>query len=144
MHGSTLKIENVLIRRDDYVVITFKQKGDFSKINRFLERVKESVKLGDLDKYGQEGVDALAAATPKDTGFTAQSWYYEIVRSKNSVSIIFNNSHVNKGVPIAIILQYGHGTRNGGWVQGRDYINPAAQPVFDKIADKAWEEVTKI
>ena len=143
MRESTLKIGNDLIRRDDVAVIVFKQKGDFSKANRFFERVKESVKLGDLDKYGQEGVIALAAATPKDTGFTAQSWYYEIVRDKNAVSIFFNNSHINKGVPIAIILQYGHGTRNGGFVQGRDYINPAVRPIFDEIANKAWEEVNR-
>ena len=124
-------------------MITFRQKGDFSKLTSFLERAKEAVKLGDLDKYGREGVAALSSATPVRTGLTASSWYYEIEHQNGSVSITFNNSNVNKGVPIAIILQYGHGTRNGGWVQGRDYINPAIQPVFDRIANEAWEEVTK-
>lgn len=125
-------------------MITFRQKGDFSKLTSFLERAKEAIKLGDLDKYGREGVDALSSATPVRTGLTANSWYYEIEHQNGSVSITFNNSNVNKGVPIAIILQYGHGTRNGGWVQGRDYINPAIQPVFDRIANEAWEEVTKL
>lgn len=125
-------------------MITFRQKGDFSKLTRFLERAKEAVKLGDLDKYGREGVAALSSATPIDSGKTAESWYYEIKNQNGSVSINFLNSNVNKGVPIAVILQYGHGTRNGGWVQGRDYINPAIRPIFDKIAESAWKEVTKL
>ena len=125
-------------------MISFRQKGDFSKLTRFLERAKESVKIGDLDKYGREGVAALSSATPIDSGKTANSWSYEITNKDGSVMITFNNSNIQNGVPIAIILQYGHGTRNGGWVQGRDYINPAIQPVFDEIVDKAWREVTKI
>lgn len=125
-------------------MITFRQKGDFSKLNNYLERIKNVVKLGDLDRYGREGVEALSSATPKDSGLTASSWFYEITHEKDSVSITFKNSNINKGVPIAIILQLGHGTRNGGWVEGRDYINPAIRPVFDKIADEAWEEVTKL
>ena len=124
-------------------MISFRQKGDFSKLTRFLERAKESVKIGDLDKYGREGVAALSSATPIDSGKTADSWSYEITNEDGSVTITFNNSNIQNGVPIAIILQYGHGTRNGGWVQGRDYINPAIQPVFDEIVDKAWREVTK-
>ena len=125
-------------------MISFRQKGDFSKLTRFLERAKESVKIGDLDKYGREGVAALSSATPIDSGKTANSWSYEITNKNGSVTISFDNSNIQNGVPIAIILQYGHGTRNGGWVQGRDYINPAIQPVFDEIVDKAWREVTKI
>jgi hypothetical protein len=125
-------------------MISFRQKGDFSKLTRFMERVKEAVRLGDLDRYGREGVAALSSATPVDSGLTASSWYYEIDRKKGSVSISFHNSNVQNGVPIAIILQYGHGTGNGGWVQGRDYINPAIQPLFDKIAKDAWREVTKL
>lgn len=124
-------------------MISFKQKGDFSKLTGFLERVKETVKLGDLDKYGRKGVEALSSATPMDTGLTAQSWHYEIIRGKESVSIAFSNSNIQNGVPIAVILQYGHGTNNGGWVEGRDYINPAIQPIFDEIAEEAWKEVTK-
>ena len=125
-------------------MITFRQKGDFSKASQYLERLKEAAKLGVLDKYGREGVAALASATPTETGLTASSWTYEIERKGNSVSIVYKNSNITKGVPIAVILQYGHGTGTGGWVQGRDYINPAIQPVFDRIADEAWKEVTKI
>ena len=125
-------------------MITFRQKGDFSKLTRFLEKAKEVVRLGDLDKYGREGVAALASATPIEGGRTASSWYYQVENKNGSASITFYNSNVNKGVPIAIILQYGHGTRNGGFVQGRDYINPAIQPIFDRIADEAWREVTKL
>lgn len=125
-------------------MISFRQKGDFSKLSTFLERAKEVVKIGDLDKYGKEGVAALASATPVDTGLTANSWYYEIQHDNGSATITFNNSNIQNGVPIAIILQYGHGTGTGGWVQGRDYINPAIQPIFDKIAENAWREVTKL
>ena len=125
-------------------MIIFRQKGDFSKLSRYLERVKEAARIGVLDKYGREGVAALVSATPVESGKTAGSWYYEIKRQNGSVSIIFKNSNINKGVPIAIILQYGHGTGTGGWVEGRDYINPAIQPIFDRIADEAWREVTKI
>ena len=124
-------------------MISFRQKGDFSKLTRFLERAKNLVHLSDLDRYGREGVAALASATPIDTGKTAASWYYDIKINKESASITFNNSNIQNGVPIAIILQYGHGTRNGGWVEGRDYINPVIQPIFDKIAEEAWKEVTK-
>lgn len=125
-------------------MITFRQKGNFSKLNRYFERVKEVVKVGDLDRFGREGVQALSSATPRDTGLTATSWEYSIERSSNRVSIAFNNTNIQNGVPIAIILQYGHGTRNGGYVQGRDYINPAIQPIFDKMAEDAWKEVTKL
>lgn len=125
-------------------MISFRQKGDFSKLSRYFERVKEAAKISVLDKYGQEGVAALASATPVDSGKTANSWYYEIKRQNGLVSIEFKNSNINKDVNIAIILQYGHGTGTGGWVQGRDYINPAIQPIFDKIADDAWKEVTKL
>ena len=124
-------------------MITFRQRGDFSKLTNFMERAKEAVHLGNLDEYGQEGVAALASATPVDTGQTANSWHYKIEQKNGSVSIGFYNTNIQNGVPIAIILQYGHATRNGGWVQGRDYINPAIQPIFDKIADPAWSEVTK-
>ena len=125
-------------------LITFKHKGDFSNLTRFLERAKEVVHMGDLDKYGRAGVEALASATPVDSGETANSWYYEITNSKGSAKITFNNSNIQNGVPIAIILQYGHGTGTGGWVEGRDYINPAIQPIFDEIANNAWREVTKL
>ena len=126
------------------MVIKFRHKGDFSKTNRFLERAKEAVRLGDLDKYGREGVAALASATPVESGLTASSWYYKIERKDGIIRISFNNSNIQNGVPIAVILQYGHGTGTGGWVEGRDYINPAIQPIFDRIANDAWREVTKL
>ena len=125
-------------------MITFRQKGDFSKLSRYLEKVKEAAKVGVLDKYGQAGVAALSSATPVESGLTAQSWYYEIEHTKSSAVIRFLNSNINNGVPIAVILQYGHGTGTGGWVEGRDYINPAIQPIFDNIAEDAWKEVTKL
>ena len=124
-------------------MITFRQKGNFSKTTRFLERAKHIVRLSDLDKYGKEGVAALASATPNDSGKTANSWYYVIENRNGTSKITFCNSNIQNGVPIAIILQYGHGTRNGGYVEGRDYINPAIQPIFDKIANEMWREVIK-
>lgn len=124
--------------------VRFTHKGDLSKTEKFLRNLKEKNFLKNLDKYGQMGVDALSSATPIDTGETASSWGYEIHSSGETVSIIWTNSHVNKGVNIALILQYGHGTRNGGYVVGRDYINPAMQPIFDQIADNAWMEVTRL
>ena len=125
-------------------MIRFRQKGNFTKLSNFLERAKNVVRIGELDKYGREGVAALASATPVDSGLTASSWYYEIINRNGTAQITFYNSNIQNGVPIAIILQYGHGTRNGGWVQGRDYINPAIQPIFDRIANDAWKEVTKL
>ena len=125
-------------------MISFRQKGDFSKVTRYFEQLKEVAKLGVLDKYGREGVAALSSMTPIDSGETAKSWYYKIENQNGKARILFCNSSINDGVPIAIILQYGHGTRNGGWVEGRDYINPAIQPIFDKIADNAWREVIKL
>lgn len=125
-------------------MVKFRHRGDFSKLSRYLEKASKAARLKDLDRYGQEGVTALASATPIDSGLTANSWNYRIERKKGIVKISFDNSNIQNGVPIAIILQYGHGTRNGGWVQGRDYINPAIQPIFDKIANDAWREVTKL
>lgn len=124
-------------------MIRFRHRGNFSDTTKFLERAKRAVRLSDLDKYGREGVAALASATPVDTGLTASSWSYEITNKNGIITISFLNSNVQNGVPIAVILQYGHGTGTGGWVQGRDYINPAIQPIFDKIVDNAWREVTK-
>ena len=123
-------------------MITFSSKGDFKKANSFFERMKEIIKIGDLNKYGRRGVEALRAATPKDTGETANAWGYEIQRKDGEASIIWTNSHINKGVNIAVILQYGHGTGTGGYVQGIDYINPAMRPVFQQIVDEALKEVT--
>lgn len=126
-------------------MITVKHKGDYSKITKYLERVKKGVNLKKLDKYGRQGVAALASNTPVDTGLTANSWYYEIEEtSPGIIRMSFCNSNIQRGIPIAIILQYGHATRNGGWVEGIDYINPALQPIFDEITKKAWKEVSNI
>lgn len=116
--------------------------GDFSKANKFFEKMLEKVSAGNLDKYGKEGVAALAASTPRDSGKTAESWRYEIERTDGSTKIVWINDNVNDGVNIAIILQYGHGTGSGYYVEGVDYINPAMKPVFDKIANKVWKEVS--
>lgn len=125
-------------------MISFRQKGDFSKTEQYLERVRKNAILKVLEKYGQDGVDALASATPVDSGLTASSWYYEVSSSGGTSKITFYNSNVNDGVPIAVIIQLGHGTGTGGWVEGRDYINPAIQPIFDTIANEAWKEVTRV
>lgn len=121
--------------------ITVTQKGDFSKIEKFLNFVKGRSYLNSLSKYGEMGVSALANATPKDTGLTADSWKYEIEYNNESTTIRWINTNVVDHVNIAVILQYGHGTRNGGYVTGRDYINPALRPIFDQIAEQAWKEV---
>lgn len=125
-------------------MITLKQKGDFKKLDNFLERALRKAHAGKLDRYGRAGVEALRRATPVDSGTTANSWYYKIEQGPGTITLGFFNSNINDGVPIAIILQYGHGTGTGGWVQGRDYINPAIQPIFDQIADDAWKEITKV
>jgi hypothetical protein len=125
-------------------MIRFRHKGDFSKTTNFLKRAKNRLDLKSLDAYGRKGVGALSSATPVDTGQTANSWYYKIERTDTSVSLVFCNSNIQNGVPIAIILQYGHGTGTGGWVQGRDYINPAIQPIFDEIANNLWREANDV
>ncbi len=123
-------------------MISVKTKGDFKNTEKFLDRAKRINLRNILNRYGVIGVNALAAATPIDTGKTASSWGYYLEISDESSSIIWTNSNVNKGVNIAIILQYGHGTRNGGYVRGRDYINPALAPIFEDLASDAWKEVT--
>lgn len=123
-------------------MIEFKSKGDFSKVSGWLVKVKQPIKRNVLDKYGRRGVEALSEATPKETGLTAASWSYSIEITAGRASIFFFNSNINNGVQIAVILQYGHGTGTGGWVEGRDYINPALVPVFEDLANEAWKEVT--
>lgn len=125
-------------------MIRFRHKGDFSRVTRYFEKNKNAIPQTSLSRYGQAGVAALASATPVESGKTANSWTYEIERKNGRIKISFLNTNIQNGVPIAIILQYGHGTGTGGWVEGRDYINPAIQPVFDKIANDAWREVTKL
>lgn len=120
-----------------------KQKGDFKHAETFLNRVLRRDYMSVLKHYGSVGVNALKEATPKDTGLTSESWYYEIVEGRGTVSLYFKNSNIVDGVPIAIVIQYGHATRNGGYVQGRDYINPVLVPLFNELAEKLWKEVTK-
>lgn len=117
-------------------------KGDFKKTTNFLKRIRKLDFESLLKKYAEEGVEALSEATPVVTGKTAASWSYEIVKEPGKISIFWNNSNVVRGIPIAVILDYGHGTGTGGYVRGRHYISPAIRPVFDKIADAAWKEVT--
>ncbi len=124
------------------ITIRMTEKGDFQKSFKFLKAMREKMFLRSLNKYGQMGVDALAAATPKRTGLTANSWYYEIVNYSDNVTLRWYNTNVNKDwYNVALMIQYGHGTGTGGWVEGIDYINPALKPVFDKIAKSIWVEI---
>lgn len=122
--------------------VKFEVSVGFTKTERFLNRMKRREYLNVLDEFGRDGVQALRNATPVDSGATAEAWDYEIKRARDYTEIVWTNSNINDGVPIAVILQYGHGTGTGGYVQGRDYINPAIRPIFDKIAEKAWKVVT--
>jgi len=124
-------------------MIKFEQKGDFSNLQRFLINITKKKHLLILEKYGREGVSALESATPIDSGITAGSWGYEIHSSGETYTIHWTNDSTNKGVNIAILIQYGHGTGTGGYVQGRDFINPALKPIFDRMADEMWKEVTQ-
>ena len=125
-------------------MITFTHRGDFGKTEKFLNGVKKIQFREILNRYGGEGVAALRSATPKDSGLTAESWDYEVVIRRSGFSIFWTNSNLNEGVPIAILIQYGHGTRSGSFVEGRDFINPAIKPTFDKIAENLWKEVTSL
>ena len=124
-------------------MISYRYKGG-DKTDNFLKASIKKIKQIDFEKYGEAGVAALASATPKATGKTAASWYYTVKNQNGIVSITFNNSNIVNGVPRAIVLHYGHSTKNGGWIQGRDYIKPAIRPVFDKMTNKMWEEVTSL
>ncbi len=121
-----------------------RSRGDFKRTEKFLKKSLGKDYVSILSSYGQRGVDALSSATPRKTGKTASSWRYEIKQSDGKISVVWSNSNINKRVNIAVILQYGHGTRQGGYVSGRDYINPALRPIFDEMADRAWKEVTSI
>jgi len=123
-------------------MITFESSGSFVNVDRFLERMAKEEILSALNQYAELGVSALASATPSKSGATANAWSCEVTSKRNNYTITWSNSNVNDGVNVAVILQYGHGTGTGGYVQGRDYINPAIQPIFDKIADEVWKVVT--
>lgn len=123
-------------------MISIKSSGSFDRTKLFFDRVSRGDIYSELNKYGQMGVDALARATPTDTGRTASSWVYEITRRRGGASIEWRNNHVNQGAVIALLIQYGHGTGTGGYVAGYDYINPAIRPIFDRIAEEVWKKVT--
>ena len=125
-------------------MIRFKQKGDFKNLESFLNKASNFDMRTFLDRYGREGVEALRSNTPIDSGLTASSWDYYVDTNKRTSKIVWTNTHNISGVNIAIILQYGHATKNGGYVQGRDYINPAIRPIMDKIAEDVWREVCRL
>jgi hypothetical protein len=125
-------------------VLTVRQKGDFRKSLTFFTHLKKRSIRPILEKYGRLGVERLEDATPKATGKTAASWSYEIKMDQSGATICWKNSNIVDGVPIAVILQYGHGTRNGGYVEGLDYINPAIKPIFEALADELWREVKSL
>jgi hypothetical protein len=125
-------------------MINFTETGNFNNTEAYLARLKQEDLSSVLNRYGEAGVNALSNATPVDSGLTAQSWYYTIESRRGYYSIRWHNSNVQSGLPIAVLIQYGHGTRNGGYVQGRDYIMPAIRPIFDQIAEEAWKEVTRV
>ena len=123
-------------------IITFEHQGNFENTNRFLTKMRREEIFDALNVFGTMGVNALASVTPVDTGYTASSWNFEIEKTGRSYSIIWTNQHIIPGhAPLIIMLQYGHGTGTGGSVQGRDFINPAIQPIFDAIANSVWREV---
>jgi hypothetical protein len=125
-------------------MITFTESGDFKNTERYLEHLQRDDLASVLNKYGSLGVNALANATPVDSGLTSESWYYTIESKRGYYSIRWHNNNINEGESIAVLIQYGHGTRTGGYVQGRDYIMPAIRPIFDQIAAEAWREVTQV
>lgn len=125
-------------------MITVKHKGNFEKTTKFLNGITKIDIKSILDNYGKKGVEALSSATPVDTGLTAKSWSYRTYVGKKSYSIAWTNTNVSKGIPIVILLQYGHATKNGGYVQGKDFINPAIQPIMDEIAENVWKEIKKL
>lgn len=140
---SLTKLEERNTTPEDDEMVRIKVKGDFKNTENLLKRITNRKKnLEILNRYAQKGVEALAAATPVNTGKTAASWGYDINYYVGKIKIVWTNSNVNDGVPIAVILQYGHATGSGGYVEGLDYINPAMRPIFQEIADELWREVT--
>ena len=139
-----MKLERRLLVLEVRHMIKLTSRGNYNKTEKFLKECKDINELQTImEKYGREGVAALSANTPVDTGETASSWSYEIIQNGESISLVFSNTSTTKtGIPIAILLQYGHGNGTGGYIRGRDFINPSVQPVFDKLLDEAWKEVT--
>lgn len=142
LEGSCITLRGDLMATMHMPSVTYTYTGDLKNTRGFLNNLKRKNFIKNLDKYGEQGVVALREATPRDTGKTANSWDYVIEETDDMVKITWTNSNENRSIPIALLIQYGHATRNGGWVQGIDYINPALKPIFDEIAKSAWEEVT--
>lgn len=123
-------------------MISFSSSGNFDKTLKFLAAMQK-LNIGKIcESQGQRGVHALMSATPEDSGRAANAWGYTIVQSKSSIMIGWTNSDIENGFPVALMIQYGHGTGTGGYIQGRDYINPAMRPIFDQIAETVWKAVT--
>ena len=120
------------------------QKGNFNNLSSFLIKCKNPIDENILRKYGLRGVKALTDATPRKTGLTAASWEYEVIKTNKRAELLFYNTNIQNGAKIAIILQYGHATKNGAWVEGKDYINPVIKPLFEEMADEVWKEVTRV
>lgn len=125
-------------------IISYRTRGDLSKTDTFLKRLMKQDLKSILHKYGQLGVEALSKATPVDTGKTAASWDYEVTIAPGSATLTWTNSNTNQGVPIALLIQYGHGTPTGGYVPGQDYIKPAIRPIMDELTNELWKEVSKL
>lgn len=123
-------------------MISVKTSGSSDKASRFLNSMKRGEAYSVLEKYGRMGVLALSQATPVDSGLTANAWTYEVTHQRGHYSITWHNTNIVSGIPVAILIQYGHATRSGTWVVGRDYINPVIRPLFDKIANEVWRGVT--
>lgn len=122
-------------------MISIETSGSFDKTDKFLKSMSNNDQFKSLEVFGQRGVDALASATPVDTRLTADSWRFKIIRGRGKYTLQWYNTNVQNGIPVVILIQYGHGTGTGGWVEGRDFINPAIQPIFDEIANDVWEKV---
>ena len=122
-------------------MISFKSKGDFSKTLNYFNKMKSIADRLNLESYGQRGIEALRAATPVETGKTAESWYFTTDINRKRIKLIWSNSNVNEGANIAILIQYGHGTGWGSYIEGIDYINPAMRPIFEEISQLVWKEV---
>ena len=125
-------------------VLKISSRGDYDKTTRWLKKVQARGYLQKLDQYGQQGVAALEQATPKRSGKTAASWQYDVNINGSKIEIVWRNTNIIDSVPIAVIIQYGHGTGTGGYVEGVDYINPAIKPVFEEITQNVWKEIADL
>jgi len=136
--------QNLTLTVRRFLLIKFTHRGDLGRTQKFLQRARKINYRPILERYAIQGLSALRASTPKDSGITADSWDFEIVTTRSGFSIFWKNKNLVDGVPVVILLQYGHATRSGTFVEGRDFINPSMRPLFDTIADNLWKEVTSL